>query len=98
MQKRTNNSEKLSREIKKRKQAEQNLKERLIFEELLSDLSARFVNLPADQVDGEIENAQRRVCELLDLAVVWQLSMRPRASSRLPTIIPSSEGLSRPRC
>ena len=44
-----------------------NLEERLQFETLLSDLSAKFVNVPAEQVDAEIENAQRRICEDLDL-------------------------------
>lgn len=41
---------------------------------LLSDLSARFVNLPADQVDVEIENAQRLVCECLelDISTFWE--------------------------
>ena len=50
--------------------------ERLRFETLLADLSTRFVSLPADQVDREIENAQRRVCDLLgmDLAALWQWS------------------------
>jgi len=52
------------------------LEERLQFETLLTDVSARFVNLPADQIDGEIEEAQRRVCECLglDLSALWQLS------------------------
>jgi PAS domain S-box-containing protein len=43
------------------------LEERLEFESLLSEISARFINLPADQIDSEIESAQRRICELLDL-------------------------------
>ena len=48
--------------------------EQLRFETLLADLSARFVNLPAEQVDSEIQNAQRQLCECLglDLAVLWQ--------------------------
>jgi len=52
------------------------LEERLQFETLLTDISARFVNLPADQIDSEIEEAQRRVCECLglDLSTLWQLS------------------------
>jgi len=52
------------------------LEEHLRFESLLVDLSARFINLPADQVDGEIEDAQRRICECLglDLSSLWQLS------------------------
>lgn len=43
-------------------------------ETLLMELSARFVNLPSHQVDGEIENAQRRICDHLDLdrSSLWQ--------------------------
>jgi len=50
------------------------LEERLRFETLLTDISARFVNLPSDQIDGEIEEAQRSVCECLglDLSSLWQ--------------------------
>jgi len=43
------------------------LEERLRFETLLAEISSRFVNLPADQIDGEILSAQRRICEFLDL-------------------------------
>jgi len=52
------------------------LSEQLSFETLLADVSASFVNLPADQIDGNIENAQRRICECLgiDHASLWQTS------------------------
>ncbi|MBW1754192.1 MAG: hypothetical protein JRJ46_14085 [Deltaproteobacteria bacterium] len=52
------------------------LEERLRFETLLVEISARFVNLPTDQIDGEIEDAQRRICECLglDLSALWQWS------------------------
>ena len=49
------------RELKKR------LHEQLAFETLLADLSAMFINLPANQVDGKIEEAQKRICEALSL-------------------------------
>jgi PAS domain S-box-containing protein len=57
------------------------LEERLRFETLLTDISARFVNLPADQIDGEIEDAQRRICECLglDLSSLWQWSVETPA-------------------
>lgn len=57
------------------------VEERLRFETLLADLSARFVNLPADQIDDEIENAQRRICECLglDLSSLWQGSVESPA-------------------
>ena len=43
------------------------LEEQLRFETLLADLSARFINVPPDEVDREIEDAQRRIVELLGL-------------------------------
>jgi PAS domain S-box-containing protein len=53
------------------------LEEQLRFEKLLTEISGRFVNLPPEQVDGAIEDAQRRVCECLglDLSVLWQWSL-----------------------
>ncbi len=43
---------------------------------MLADLSSRFVNLPPAEVDGEIEDALRRLSEPLgiDFAVLWQWS------------------------
>jgi len=43
-------------------------------EELLIELSTRFINLPSDQVDHEIEDVQRRICEYLglDRCALWQ--------------------------
>jgi len=61
---------------KSRARLTNDLEEHVRFESLLLDLSARFINLAPDQVDGEIENAQRRICEYLglDLSSLWQLS------------------------
>jgi hypothetical protein len=52
------------------------LEERLRFETMLADFSSKFVNLPAGEVDREIMDAQRRICEFheLNLLVLWQLS------------------------
>jgi hypothetical protein len=46
------------------------------FEDLVIELSSRFVHLPPVEVDREIEDGLRRVCERLgiDLAVLWQWS------------------------
>jgi PAS domain S-box-containing protein len=43
---------------------------------VLGNLSARFINLPANQLDIEIEDAQRQVCECLDLdmSTLWQIN------------------------
>ena len=43
------------------------LEQRIRFETLLADLSARFVGLPAEALDREIEDAQRRICVTLGL-------------------------------
>ena len=40
---------------------------RVHFEALLADLSAQFVNLPADRVDDAIQSAQRSIIETLEL-------------------------------
>ena len=46
------------------------------FERLLAEISTFFINLPANQIDGEIEHAQRRICEFLDLdrSTLWQVA------------------------
>ncbi len=46
------------------------------FDTLIADLSLKFINLPANEVDREIEDAQRRVCQCLglDMCSLWQWS------------------------
>jgi PAS domain S-box-containing protein len=63
-------------EVERLKLTEAALKSRLEFESLLTDISARFVNLPVELIDNEIEDAQRRICEHLelDLCVLWRMS------------------------
>ncbi len=50
------------------------LESRLQFETLLADLSARFVHVPAEEVDREVNDALRLLCEHLgnDTAAFWQ--------------------------
>lgn len=52
------------------------IEQQLRFETLLSDISAHFINLPADKIDSAIEDAQRRICGCLglDLSSLWQWS------------------------
>jgi formate hydrogenlyase transcriptional activator len=45
----------------------EDLEDRLRFETMLADLSARFVALSAEQVDGAIEDAQRHIVEALGI-------------------------------
>jgi hypothetical protein len=55
------------------------LEERLRFETLIADLSSKSVNLPAGEVDREIMDAERQICEFLDLDIsaIWQWSAEP---------------------
>ncbi len=50
------------------------LEENLKFERLVAVLSSHFINVPADRVYRFIEDAQRRICEFLDVdhSTVWQ--------------------------
>jgi len=61
-----------------RKQIRLEIEEHLRFERLISDLSARFISLSPDHIDGEIQGGQRHICELLDLdrSALFQLSER----------------------
>jgi formate hydrogenlyase transcriptional activator len=54
----------------------EDLEARLRFETLIADLSLKFINLPPDEVDHEVEDAQRRVCHChgLDMSSLWQWS------------------------
>ena len=64
-------------------QIEFDLQERIRFEELVSDLSARFVNLPPEKLDQEIETSLRSVVEFLqaDRGILWAYD---RGESRFP--------------
>ena len=63
-------------DVTERKQAEHTLEGRLQFETLLAEISARFVNLPSDRIESEIEDTQRLICEFLEIdrSTVWQIS------------------------
>jgi PAS domain S-box-containing protein len=61
------------------------LEERLRFEMLLSEISARLINLPADRLDDEILDAMRCICELLDMdrSTLWLMSDKDTGSIHL---------------
>jgi formate hydrogenlyase transcriptional activator len=73
--------ERLNREIEQRKVAEKGLKERLQFERLLSDLSARFINLAPDQVGQEIQSALRQILEFFSVDRCGLVRISPNDTS-----------------
>jgi len=60
----------------RRRRAEVHLAQRLAFEEILSDFSARFVDLPPEQVDSQIAAELRKLGEYLqvDRITLFELS------------------------
>ncbi|HQA80460.1 MAG TPA: sigma 54-interacting transcriptional regulator [Methanoregulaceae archaeon] len=58
------------------RKSEGELEDQLKFERVLSEISARFVSLRVDQIDGAIEEAQRTIVEVLDLdrSVLFKLT------------------------
>ena len=87
-------------ERKRRRVSQQNLDERLQFEGLVSELSARFIHLPSDQIDDQIVESLREVASFLGFDfrlclfsrdrrwAEWRSSGRPRERQRYPRISP----------
>jgi PAS domain S-box-containing protein len=71
------------------------LESRLEFETLIADLSSRFINLPPAEVDGAIEDVQRRICEVLgvDLSALWQTATAGEGPLTLTHFYSSQEDL-----
>jgi PAS domain S-box-containing protein len=61
-----------------RRDTQLELEERLRFETLLAEMSARFINLPGEQLEAEIEAVQGRICELLGVerSTLWQAALK----------------------
>jgi len=70
------------------------LEARLRFEMMLAEISAGFINMPANEVDRGIQNAQRRVCECigLDRSTLWQIDNKEHGALLLTHMHQPSEG------
>jgi formate hydrogenlyase transcriptional activator len=74
-----------------------NLQQRLDFETLISELSSRFIDLRPGELDREMEDGLRRICEPLgiDLAILWQWSQAV-PDVIVPTHVYHVDGVARP--
>ena len=54
-------------DITEQKLSKQALAEQLRFETMLAEISATFISLPPDQLDSQIREGQKRICETLGL-------------------------------
>jgi two-component system, cell cycle sensor histidine kinase and response regulator CckA len=57
----------LQKEIEERKRIEAILEDRLQFENVLSEISSAFVNLPSDQIDAQITRCLQRLVDMLQI-------------------------------
>lgn len=80
------------------KEREKETRDRLRFESLLVDISSRFVSLKAEQVDAQIENAQKEICQCLgiDLSALWQWSDESPHFMTISHLYSPPEGPDRP--
>jgi hypothetical protein len=74
-------SRQIEQENTENRRAEELLKERLQFERLLSDLSARFINLAPDQIGREIQNALRQILEFFQVDRCGLVRISPNETS-----------------
>jgi formate hydrogenlyase transcriptional activator len=87
-------NELLRREILRREQVEETLNERLGFEALLSDLSARFIVVSPEEVDREIEQALKQILEFFQVDRCALLrALKGKDSWEITHIVLSEEGL-----
>jgi len=70
------------------------LDEQLRFESLVSEFSTRLINTSLEEMQGELSDAQRRVCQYLniDLSTLWQSSTQDIGSLRLASVYTGTEG------
>ncbi len=74
-------SRQFAQESAENRRAEEDLKGRLQFERLLSDLSARFVNIAPDQVDPEIQGALAQILEFFEFDRCGLVRISPKENS-----------------
>jgi transcriptional regulator with GAF, ATPase, and Fis domain len=76
-----------------RKRAEQKIKAQLQFEELISELSARFVSTPREMVDQEIENALQELISFFKIDRLALLKMSQDNRVAVVTHAATAEGI-----
>jgi formate hydrogenlyase transcriptional activator len=94
--------DKLEERVKERtaelESSNRQLEERLAFESLLAEISARFISLPVDQVEEQIRKVQGSICGLLgyERSSLWLMSDADRETLQLMHIYPLREGAPSP--
>jgi PAS domain S-box-containing protein len=86
-------------DITERKQAEEKILQMFRYRALLTEISTRLINEPVENLDQEILDAQRRICEFLDLDIssIYQSSPETAPSLKLTYLYRRLEGPPVPR-
>ena len=71
------------------------LQKHLLFEQLLTNLSARFIDLPPDEIDREIESGLRQILDLFGLDRCGIFQIMPENNTAYLTHIALRKGVSR---
>ncbi len=77
----------------KRRKVEASLVESLRFEGLLSDLSTTFINLPADQVDANIEKNLGRIAEFFNIERITFRELSAKKTELIATFSWTAKGI-----
>ncbi len=86
-------SEPLTVKRAKQKKGDQALTDRLIFEELLSGLSARFVNLSDERIDAEIHDAMSKLLKFFNVDRFGVVKLFPKKNTWMVTHCVSKPGV-----
>jgi formate hydrogenlyase transcriptional activator len=84
-------TESLVREINEREKIGEALEDRLRFERLVSNVSARFVNISPDRLDGEIETSLNAILDFFQVDRCALLKSMPGKTSWMITHVASSD-------
>jgi len=93
MRKLMDSGDRLEREVERRKQAEVGLRERLLFEELLSEISAGFIRVSSERVDEEIHRAMMEVLRFFKVDRFALIEMFPDRKTWMITHSVSAAGV-----
>jgi GAF domain-containing protein len=86
-----NDSRRIKQENTENRRAEEALNKRLQFEQLISDLSARLINIPFEKLDGEIEHVLKMVLEFFRVDRCALLQVQPGTDTWKITHLASSQ-------
>jgi len=84
-------------DITERKKAEKAMRYRLDFEELVADISNTFVSLPADDIDGGIDQTLEQIGRFVDVDRTYVVMLHD-SGTRLSQVQPKGSSRTKTTC